>query len=152
MGVGPPSSGATWAPAYVSYGGNNRTQLMRVPEVGRIELRAVDGSANPYLAFAAVLAAGLDGVDRELDPGRPNADNLYTLEADVIASRGITAMPPTLLHAVEALVEDDALRAAFGNTGSEDYVDYFARVKSEEFREWHAKVTDWELDRYLSLF
>ena len=69
----------------------------------------------------------------------------------MIASRGITAMPPTLLHAVEALVEDDALRAAFGNTGSEDYVDV-AVVKSEEFREWHAKVTDWELDRYLSLF
>ena len=68
MGVGPPSSGATWAPAYVSYGGNNRTQLMRVPEVGRIELRAIDGAANPYLAFAE-LAAGLDGVDRELDPG-----------------------------------------------------------------------------------
>ncbi len=152
MGVGPPSSGATWAPAYVSYGGNNRTQMMRVPDVGRIELRAVDGSANPYLAFTAVLAAGLDGVDRELDPGRPNADNLYALDADVIASRGITAMPPTLLHAVEALVEDDAMRAAFGNTGSEDYVDYFARVKSEEFREWHAKVSDWELDRYLSLF
>jgi glutamine synthetase len=152
MGVGPPSSGATWAPAYVSYGGNNRTQLMRVPEVGRIELRAVDGSANPYLAFTAVLAAGLDGVDRELDPGHPNADNLYALDADVIASRGITAMPPTLLHAVEALVEDDAMRAAFGNTGSEDYVDYFASVKSEEFRDWHAKVSDWELDRYLSLF
>ena len=61
-------SGATWAPAYVAYGGNNRTQLMRVPEAGRIELRAVDGAANPYLAFAAVLAAGLDGIDRRADP------------------------------------------------------------------------------------
>jgi glutamine synthetase len=152
MGVGPPSSGATWAPAYVAYGGNNRTQLMRVPEGGRIELRAVDGSANPYLAFAAVLAAGLDGIDRGLDPGRPNDDNLYAVEAAAIAARGITAMPPTLLHAVEALVEDDVLRAAFGNTGTEDYVDYFAGVKAEEFRAWHSQVTDWEVDRYLALF
>jgi glutamine synthetase len=152
MGVGPPSSGATWAPAYVAYGGNNRTQLMRVPEGGRIELRAVDGSANPYLAFAAVLAAGLDGIDRGLDPGRPNDDNLYAVDPDAIASRGIAAMPPTLLHAVEALVEDDVLRAVFGNTGTEDYVDYFAGVKAEEFRAWHAQVTDWEVDRYLALF
>ncbi len=69
-----------------------------------------------------------------------------------VAARGIAAMPPTLLHAVEALVEDDVLRAAFGNTGTEDYVDYFAGVKAEEFRAWHAQVTDWEVDRYLALF
>ena len=74
------------------------------------------------------------------------------LDPDDVASRGISAMPPTLLHAVEALVEDDVMRAAFGNTGTEDYVDYFARVKSEEFREWHAHVSDWEVDRYLALF
>jgi glutamine synthetase len=152
MGVAAPSSGATWAPAYVAYGANNRTQLMRVPEGGRIELRAVDGSANPYLAFTAVLAAGLDGIDRRADPGRPNTDNLYTADPAAVAARGIEAMPPTLLHAVEALVEDDVLRAAFGKTATEDYVDYFARIKEEEFRAWHAQVTDWEVERYLTLF
>jgi glutamine synthetase len=152
MGVGAPNSGATWAPAYVAYGANNRTQLMRVPEGGRIELRAVDGSANPYLAFTAVLAAGLDGIDRQADPGQPNADNLYTADPAAVASRGIEAMPPTLLHAVEALVEDDILRAAFGKTATEDYVDYFARIKADEFRAWHAQVTDWEVERYLTLF
>jgi glutamine synthetase len=152
MGVGAPNSGATWAPAYVAYGANNRTQLMRVPVGGRIELRAVDGSANPYLAFTAVLAAGLDGIDRQADPGQPNADNLYTADPAAVASRGIEAMPPTLLHAVEALVEDDILRAAFGKTATEDYVDYFARIKADEFRAWHAQVTDWEVERYLTLF
>jgi glutamine synthetase len=152
IGVAAPSSGATWAPAYVAYGGNNRTQMMRVPEGGRVELRAMDGSANPYLAFAAVLAAGLDGIDRQVDPGRPNADNLHAVDPVEAAARGINAMPPTLLHAAEALVEDGVLRAAFGHTGTEDYVDYFAGVKSDEFRAWHAQVTDWEVDRYLTLF
>ena len=152
MGVPAPSSGATWAPAYVAYGGNNRTQLMRVPEAGRIELRAVDGAANPYLAFAAVLAAGLDGIDRRADPGPPNTDNLYEIDPEEVRSRGIEAMPPTLLHAVDALVADDVLRSALGHTGKEDYVDYFWRVKSDEFRAWHAQVSDWELERYLTLF
>ena len=70
MGVGPPDSGSTWAPAYVSYGGNNRTQMIRVPEPGRIEVRAMDGAANPYLAFqrAAGLRAG--GHRRRCRPGR----------------------------------------------------------------------------------
>ena len=152
MGVVRPAPGPRGPRRYVAYGGNNRTQLMRVPEGGRVELRAVDGAANPYLAFAAVLAAGLDGIDRELDPGQPNNDNLYAVDPVAVAARGIEAMPPTLLHAVESLVEDDVLRAALGNTGTEDYVDYFARVKSEEFRAWHAQVSDWEVDRYLTLF
>jgi glutamine synthetase len=71
MGVGAPSSGATWAPSYVSYGSNNRTQMLRVPEGGRVENRGCDGAANPYLAITAVLASGLDGIDRNLDPGAP---------------------------------------------------------------------------------
>ena len=79
FGVGAPQSGATWAPAYATYGGNNRTQMLRVPEGGRVENRACDGSANPYLAMAAQLAAGLDGIDRGLDPGEPNRDNLHVL-------------------------------------------------------------------------
>ena len=83
FGVGAPQSGATWAPAYATYGGNNRTQMLRVPEGGRVENRACDGAANPYLAMAAQLAAGLDGIDRGLDPGEPNRDNLH-----VAAGRG----------------------------------------------------------------
>ncbi|HUB42500.1 MAG TPA: type III glutamate--ammonia ligase [Streptosporangiaceae bacterium] len=152
MGVGAPLSGATWAPAYATYGGNNRTQMLRVPEGGRVENRGVDGSANPYLAMAAQLAAGLDGIDRGLDPGEPNHDNLYTLSPDEIAKRGIKTMPPTLLHAMDELVADDVMRDALGKTPDGDYVDYFAKVKREEFHAWHSIVSAFEVERYLTLY
>ena len=152
FGVGAPQSGATWAPAYATYGGNNRTQMLRVPEGGRVENRGCDGSANPYLAAAAQLAAGLDGIDRELDPGEPNRENLHVLPAEQVASRGIGVLPPTLLHAADALAADDVLREALGKTPDGDYVDYYAKVKREEFHAWHSVVTDWEVERYLTLF
>lgn len=152
MGVEAPDSGATWAPAYATYGGNNRTQMLRVPDAGRIENRGVDGSANPYLALTVLLASGLDGVDRKLDPGSPNLDNLFELPQEQVLARGIQPMPPTLLHAVQNLMADDVLRAALGKVPAGDYVDYYARIKREEFARWHAVVTDWEIDQYLTLF
>jgi glutamine synthetase len=152
FGVGAPQSGATWAPAYATYGGNNRTQMLRVPEGGRVENRACDGAANPYLAMAAQLAAGLDGIDRGLDPGEPNRDNLHVLPAEEVAARGIRSLPPTLLHAMDELVADDVLREALGKTPDGDYIDYYAKVKREEFHTWHSVVSDWEVERYLTLF
>lgn len=152
MGVGAPQSGATWAPAYASYGANNRTQMLRVPEGGRVEHRGCDGAANPYLALTVTLAAGLDGVDRGLDPGEPNPENLFTLSQDEVRRRGIRGMPPTLLHAVENLAADPVLREALGKTPGGDYIDYYSAVKEQEFRDWHSRVSDWEVDRYLTLF
>ena len=152
FGVGAPQSGATWAPAYATYGGNNRTQMLRVPEAGRVENRGCDGSANPYLAVAAQLAAGLDGIDRGLDPGEPNRENLHAMPAEEVARRGIQVLPPTLLHAADALVADDVLREALGKTPDGDYIDYFAKIKREEFQAWHSVVSDWETERYLTLF
>ena len=152
MGVAAPNSGATWAPAYVAYGGNNRTQMLRVSEGNRLEVRSVDGAANPYLAFSAVLAAGLDGVDRKLDPGKPNLDNLHEMHPDHVAAKGIQAMPPTLLHAAELLAGNPVMHQALGHTGTEFYSDYMAKVKAEEFRRWHAQVSDDEVERYLTLF
>jgi glutamine synthetase len=152
MGVGAPVSGATWAPAYATYGGNNRTQMLRIPDGNRVEHRGCDGAANPYLALTVMLAAGLDGIDRELDPGEPNRDNLYTLSAAEVAERGIQSMPPTLLHATEALVEDSVLRDALGKESGGDYIDYFAEVKRQEFGDYHSVVSDWEIQRYLTLF
>ena len=151
MGAAAPDSGATWAPAYVAYGGNNRTHMLRVPEPGRVENRAVDGSANPYLAFAVLAAAGLDGVERGLDPGEPNQANLFAATPAELAARGIATMPPTLLHAVEALVDDAVLRAALGKTPDGEYIDYYAQVKAKEFMDFHASVTPWEVERYLTL-
>jgi glutamine synthetase len=152
FGVGAPNSGATWAPAYATYGGNNRTQMLRVPDGGRVENRACDGSANPYLAMAVQLAAGLDGIDRGLDPGEPNRDNLHVVPPEAVAARGIRALPPTLLHAADELVTDDVLREALGKTPDGDYIDYYAQVKRDEFRAWHSGVTGWEVERYLTLF
>jgi glutamine synthetase len=151
MGVPAPNSGATWAPAYAAYGGNNRTHMLRVPEPGRVENRCVDGSANPYLAFTAIAAAGLDGIDRGLDPGEPNRDDLFAVSPAELKARGVALMPPTLLHAVENLVQDTVLREALGKTPDGEYIDYFARVKTQEFSEFHAAVTPWEVARYLTL-
>jgi len=152
IGVGAPTSGATWAPSYASYGGNNRTQMLRIPEGNRIEHRCVDGSANPHLALTAILASGLDGVDRGLDPGDPNTENLHKLSQAEAKARGIVSMPPTLLHATEALEEDDVLRGAFGSHDGRDYLDYYISVKRAEFGDWHSRVSDWEVDKYLTLF
>jgi glutamine synthetase len=126
--------------------------MLRVPEGGRVENRGCDGSANPYLAMAVQLAAGLDGIDRGLDPGEPNRDNLHVVPAEEVAKRGIRALPPTLLHAADELVADDVLREALGKTPDGDYIDYYAKVKREEFHTWHSDVSDWEVERYLTLF
>ena len=127
--VGAPTSGATWAPAYISYGYNNRTQMLRIPDAGRIEDRTVDGSCNPYLAATAMLSAGLDGVERELDAGEPNSANLYELSDEAREAQGIELLPANLLDATRELERDDVLRKALGKTRDGDYVDYFVKVK-----------------------
>jgi glutamine synthetase len=152
IGVGAPNSGATWAPGYITYGGNNRTVMLRVPEGGQIEHRGVCGSANPYLSTAAILAAGMDGIERGLDPGAPVETNLFALDAGTIKEMGIQQFPATLADAVAQLGGDDVLRAAFGKVRDGDYVDYYARVKAAEFAEYHSVVAQWEIDRYLTLF
>jgi glutamine synthetase len=150
--VGAPTSGATWAPAYISYGYNNRTQMLRIPDAGRIEDRTVDGSCNPYLAATAMLAAGMDGVTRKLDSGDPNSANLYTMSVEQRAAAGIELLPENLLDATRELERNDALRAAFGKTRDGDYVDYFVKIKRDEVQAAHEQITQWELDRYLQLF
>jgi glutamine synthetase len=150
--IGAPTSGATWAPAYISYGYNNRTQMLRIPDAGRIEDRTVDGSCNPYLAATAMLAAGLDGIERGLDPGEPNSANLYEYSEAERAEHGIDVLPANLLDAVRELEQNDVLRAALGKTRDGDYVDYYAKVKKGEWQAAHEQITQWELDRYLQLF
>ncbi len=150
--VGAPTSGATWAPAYVSYGYNNRTQMLRIPAAGRIEDRTVDGSCNPYLAATAMLAAGLDGIERGLEAGEPNSSNLYEMHPEERDRAGIELLPANLLDAVRELERNDVLRRALGKTPDGDYVDYYAKVKRKEWQAAHEQITQWELDRYLQLF
>lgn len=152
MGVGAPTSGATWAPAYAAFGGNNRTQMIRVPEPDRLEVRLGDGAANPYLMFAAMLACGLDGIDNQIDPGEVNTANLFTLPAAEVAARGIVTLPPTLMHAADNLVTNDVIAAGLGETPTGPYSHYFAETKRSEFLAHHHEVTAGEIDQYLTLF
>src|SRR5262245_14521229 len=150
--LGSTSSGATWSPVWISYGWNNRTQMLRIPAPGRIEDRTVDGSANPYLAAAAVLASGLDGIEKGLDAGDPNSENLYSFSYDELTARGLRSLPANLLEAIGELEADDVLRAALGRGRGEDYVDYYAKVKRDEWFRYHEQVTDWEIREYLTRF
>ncbi|MBA3380431.1 MAG: type III glutamate--ammonia ligase, partial [Actinobacteria bacterium] len=150
--LGTTTSGATWSPVWITYGYNNRTQMLRIPGPGRIEDRTIDGSCNPYLAAAAVLAAGLDGIERGLDAGEPNADNLYATPYDELKGRGLETLPATLLQATYELEHDDVLREALGRGRDEDYVDYFIRVKRAEWNRYHEQVTPWEIREYLTRF
>jgi glutamine synthetase len=145
-----PDSGAAWSPVFATYGGNDRTHMLRVPDPGRVENRCIDGSANPYLTISAIVAAGLDGIERGLNPGDPCDLNLLKLSEEDAEDRGLVSMPMTLWHALEHLVADDVLREGLGKTSDGDYVDYFAAIKRAEVRSSHTEVTPWELDHYLS--
>jgi glutamine synthetase len=149
--VGAPTSGATWSPVYVCYGGNNRTQMIRVPAPGRFEDRTIDGAANPYLTAAVILAAGLDGIENEIDPGDPNLGNMYEATPRELKRRKIDVLPGNLLDAVRNLRKDTILREALGTGPNGDYIDYYCDRKEAEWKEYHDRVTDWEVQRYLSL-
>ena len=149
--IGAPTSGATWAPAYVTYGWNNRTMMLRIPEEGRIEDRTVDGACNPYLAATAVLAAGLDGIENGIDPGDPSTGSMYETSVEDRKKMGVETLPENLLDATRALEEDEVLRKALGRARDEDYIDYFIRCKRREWQQAHEQITKWEIDRYLQL-
>jgi glutamine synthetase len=145
---GAPRSGATWAPVYVTYGTANRTQMIRIPGPGRIENRVADGAANPYLATAAMLAAGLDGIEKKIDPGKPNSDNLYEMPEQELRRRNITFLPTTLQEAIDCFERDEVLQQALGK----EYAAYYVNVKREEWRQYHQSVSQWERDHYLKAY
>ena len=145
--VGRSLTGATWAPAYISYGNNNRSTMVRIP-YGRIELRLPDGSCNPYLTTAAVIAAGLDGVKRELDPGAGTTENLYDLSSDDLKKRGIGILPQNLHEALTALEQNQVIRDALGNGLTEEFLD----LKRMEWVDYMRHVSDWEIKRYVEFF
>ena len=144
--VGQSLTGATWAPAYISYGDNNRSTMVRIPG-GRLEMRMPDGACNPYLATAAIIAAGLDGVDRELDPGEPRNNNLYDLSPAELKAAGIGTLPQSLHEALFALERDHVLCESLGPVAEE-----FLKLKNMEYVEYMRHVSDWEVERYLEFF
>ena len=159
-------TGYTWAPIFISYGGNNRTHMMRVPMVrphiegkadthkgvylsgARVECRAVDPAMNPYLAAAMMLAAGIEGIERDLDPGEPNNVNMYELSEAELRDRGVKSLPRTLLEAIDAFAADPLSREVFGADLHASYID----LKQREWWSFHGAVSKWELDNYLTKF
>jgi glutamine synthetase len=145
--VGKSLSGTSWAPATVAYGPNNRTALIRtLPD--RFEWRLPDAAANPYLATAALVAAGLDGIDRELDPGAPTTIDLFELSPLELRARGLAPLPQSLGEAVDALERDEVLANALGATLHGEFV----RLKRAEWADYAHHVSDWERERYATLF
>ncbi|MBS7542225.1 type III glutamate--ammonia ligase [Ancylobacter oerskovii] len=137
-------SGATWAPNTVTYTGNNRTHMIRIPDAGRLELRLPDGAANPYLAPAAVLAAGLDGIQNQRDPGKRLDINMYT---DGHKVRGAKKLPLNLLDALRALEKSSVLKNALGAP----VVEGFLKLKHEEWNAYSRHLTQWERDNTLDI-
>src|SRR5215467_13710877 len=145
---GAPRSGATWAPVYITYGPSNRTQMIRLPGPGRFEIRVVDGAANPYLAFAGIIAAGLHGVAQKIDPGVMNHDNLYEVSEKQLVERQIGVLPCTLAEALDAFDKDPLVQGALGT----DYAKEYSRVKRDEWLLHSRNVSQWERDYYLAAY
>jgi glutamine synthetase len=139
-------SGSTWTPAYITYGDNNRTQMIRTPDAGHVEDRTVSAAFNPYLAFAAYLAAGLDGIKRRLDPGEPNLGNMYEMSLEEMTRRKIRVLPQSLSEALDELERDDVIQASLGPIYAE-----FLKLKRMEWNDYHRQVSAWEVERYLTM-
>jgi glutamine synthetase len=140
----PTVSGATWSPNAVTYGGNNRTHMVRIPEPGRFELRLADGAANPYLLQAAILAAGLDGITHQRDPGMRLDVNMYEPGA---APEGARRLPANLLDALRALDSCAMLRSALGV----DFVDSYVKLRMADWNDYMSHLSEWERDRSLDV-
>ena len=142
-------SGFTWAPIWACYGNNNRTNTLRIPlGGGRIELRAADSACNPYLGAALVLAAGLEGIEQDLDPGEPHTENMYLKSEAELKTLGINRLPRSLGEAVEAFASDPLSETVLGPVMRKTWIDY----KQEEYISYLNHVSDWEYNRYLKFF
>ena len=141
----PTKSGATWSPSSISYTGNNRTHMIRIPDPGRFELRLMDGSANPYLLQAGVLAAGLHGLKNKINPGKPLYCNMYT---DYKKYPNLPKLPDNLEHSLEKLKNNKKMNSSFGN----NVINSYLKLRNSEINEFKEKesfdkkkpVTTWE--------
>jgi glutamine synthetase len=137
-------SGATWAPNTVTWTGNNRTHMVRVPGPGRFELRLPDGAANPYLLQAVIIAAGLDGIRKEADPGKRYDIDMYSEGHKV---RGAPKLPLNMLDALRAFDRDKGLKAAMG----EEFSAAFLKLKHQEWNDFVSHFSRWEKDNTLDI-
>jgi glutamine synthetase len=143
------------APVYISWARINRSALIRIPqasrgrpEATRLELRCPDPSCNPYLAFAAMLAAGLDGIERNLELAKPVEENLYHFDDTMIRKQGVRTLPGSLEEALDEFSQDDVIQSALGAHVCE----WFLEAKRAEWNEYRTRVTPWEIERYLMTY
>ena len=140
------------APCYIAWSAKNRSPLIRIPAARgkstRIELRSPDPSCNPYLELALCLAAGLDGIERELLPCDPTDVNIYQMSGSERVACGIEQLPENLSHAVDEMLEDDMVRRVLGDHVMERYT----TAKRKEWDDYRITVSKWELDQYLHIF
>ena len=144
------------APTYITWGRTNRSALIRVPMISpgksiegtRAEVRCPDPSSNTYLAFAVMIAAGLDGVEKGLQLSEPVEESLFEMDAARVSERGIRELPGTLGEAMDELRSDPVICEALG----EHVLEHYLEAKQAEWDEYRAQVTQWELDRYLEAF
>jgi glutamine synthetase type III len=136
------TSGATWAPNSITYTGNNRTHMVRIPDSGRFELRLADGSANPYLLQAAILAAGLEGIKSNRSPGKRCDFDMY---AEPHKANGAKCLPQNLLDAIRLFESSPFLRSGLGD----DFVNSYAKLKHQEWQSYTRHLTDWERENTL---
>lgn len=136
----PTLSGATWSPSSITYTGNNRTHMIRIPEGGRFELRLADGSANPYLLQAAILVAGLDGMKSNRHPGARSDFNMY---AEPEKCNGAKKLPQNLLDALRNFESSAVVKDGLG----EAFVNSYAKLKHQEWQDYTRHLTEWERER-----
>ena len=130
-------SGATWSPSSITYTGNNRTHMIRIPEPGRFEFRLADGAANPYMLQAALLVAGLDGIEHKRDPGTRLDIDMY---AAPHLAKDAKRLPLNLLDALRALERSDVLRAGFGDA----FVSAYLKLRHADWNDYAGQLTEWE--------
>ncbi|MDR1412835.1 MAG: glutamine synthetase family protein [Actinomycetes bacterium] len=140
------------APVYISWAHLNRSALVRVPlykpgkeAATRVELRMADPACNPYLAFAAMIAAGLDGIENQIEPPEDIDFDAFALSVDEVRAKGIDLLPGDLNEAINAFVEDETIREAMGP----QVTDYIIANKRQEWDDFRTQVTPWELENYL---
>lgn len=140
------------APVYISWALRNRSALIRIPSATgiarRIEFRSPDPSCNPYLAFAVILAAGIDGIKNKIDPGEPTNFDIYNMTEEERKKLGIESLPGNLIEAMEEFLKDDILKNAL----SEHVIEKLIEAKKEEWDSFRTHVTDWEINRYLEIY
>lgn len=144
LGANMTASGSTWSPRYISYGGNNRSHMLRIPELGRFECRLIDGSANLYLALAGLLAAGVDGIKKQTSPGKRIDENLFARGSEF---PDLETLPTNLYEALDALKKNELLMETLGELGAKTFFEF----KHKEWNAFCSQVTDWEMNQYINI-